>query len=90
MPGDARWIAVEEREPPEGEVVLALRRRCRDDRPEMELCVRKRIGDLCGEGHPNASEVTWYAHHFRAAYRKDSVNPFAFSHWMPLPEPPRV
>jgi hypothetical protein len=40
----------------------------------FELLTRKRVGDLCGERHPSANEVSWYSANFSCSHGAEWPN----------------
>jgi len=63
-----------------------------DDSPKsrFELFKRKRVGDICGESHPDRDEVIWYAADYGSAYKDDGPDQLLCWALLEAPEEARV
>ena len=77
---------------PKGTPLLALRKRgpfSTDTRARwhqtIDAVIVDRVGDVCGDQHPNADELRWYGHKYDSAATAAS-----YSHYIPLAALPEL
>lgn len=82
---------------PKGTQLLALRKRSKfpspyhdETKPKWSLLdaiIVDRVGDICGENHPDANRLTWYGSNYQSAHHTptDSYSHYALLSDLELP-----